>query len=181
MVIAKSDGPLTPNATKLFKVIKDEAAQYKVVWNGEDKYQCIGPFQDQCAADMKEIVSSCRRHDLTRMPCKHAVAATNDMGEHWHGSTQPPSTPRRPSQGIVIRDSPFANTRSASQPVDAAKKARKNTGKEKVAENGENGGRGGGGGVVAAVVVLWRGDEEVEEDVCLDLLGQNPIRAITNR
>ncbi|GJZ55316.1 hypothetical protein Tco_0610509 [Tanacetum coccineum] len=37
-IIEKSTGPLTPNATKLFNLIKRDAAQYKVIWNGGDLY-----------------------------------------------------------------------------------------------------------------------------------------------
>ncbi|GJY66045.1 hypothetical protein Tco_0468283 [Tanacetum coccineum] len=39
-VIGKSSVPLTPNATKVFNVIKRKA-QYKVVWNGGDLYETI--------------------------------------------------------------------------------------------------------------------------------------------
>ncbi|GJW00836.1 mutator type transposase [Tanacetum coccineum] len=219
-VIAKCDGPLTQNVTKLFNVIKEKAAQYKVEWNGDDKYQVIRPKGYQCVVNMSTKVCTCRRWELTRIPCKHAAAAINDMGNNGMGnngmyyvpielippkhhpqvgrppkkrnksameveemekhgkltrarktvrcllckqighnrrsckgqtietktnpgnkkrkiasqgksSSQPPpiSSPVRPSQGIVIRDSPSANTRSSrlqvsSQPV-AAKKARK--------------------------------------------------------
>nr|GEV19618.1 zinc finger BED domain-containing protein RICESLEEPER 2 [Tanacetum cinerariifolium] len=50
-VIGKSTGPLTPNATKVFNVIKREAAQYKAVWNERDlKWEIAG------------------------MTCKHALA-----------------------------------------------------------------------------------------------------------
>lgn len=31
MVIAKCDGPLTPNATKIFNVIKEQASKYQVL------------------------------------------------------------------------------------------------------------------------------------------------------
>ncbi|GKF32396.1 hypothetical protein Tco_0102194, partial [Tanacetum coccineum] len=35
----KCNGPLTPNAAKIFKVIEKAAAKLKVDWNGSDLYQ----------------------------------------------------------------------------------------------------------------------------------------------
>ncbi|GJU94352.1 hypothetical protein Tco_1319108 [Tanacetum coccineum] len=55
-VIRKSIGPPTPSATKVFNVIKREAAQYKVVWNGGDL-----------------------KWEITGMPCKHAMASIWNM------------------------------------------------------------------------------------------------------
>ncbi|GKD32697.1 hypothetical protein Tco_1248206 [Tanacetum coccineum] len=190
-VIAKCDGPLTPNATKLFNVIKEKAAQYKVEWNRDDKYQVTRPRGDQCVVTMSIKVYTCKRWELTGIPYKHAVAAINDMWnngminpvngkQYWpksfvpielippkhhpqvgrtpkkrkksameveemmkhrkftrarktvrkqeketaaqgKSSSQPPlvSSPARPSQGIVIRDSPSANTRSSRLQVSS--------------------------------------------------------------
>nr|GEY67777.1 hypothetical protein [Tanacetum cinerariifolium] len=42
-VISKSNGPLTPKATKVFEVIKKLAAQYTISWNGGNLYQAVGP------------------------------------------------------------------------------------------------------------------------------------------
>ncbi|GKE66210.1 mutator type transposase [Tanacetum coccineum] len=81
-VIAKCDGPLTPNATKLFNVIKKKAAQYKVEWNRDDKYQVTGPTGDQCVVTMSIKVCTCRRWELIGIPYKHAMAAINDMGNN---------------------------------------------------------------------------------------------------
>ncbi|GKC72409.1 mutator type transposase, partial [Tanacetum coccineum] len=117
-VIAKCDGPLTQNVTKLFNVIKEKAAQYKVEWNGDDKYQVIRPKGYQCVVNMSTKVCTCRRWELTRIPCKHAVAAINDIENNdmvignkkrkiaaqGKSSSQPPpvSSPARPSQGIIL-------------------------------------------------------------------------------
>ncbi|XP_076946518.1 uncharacterized protein LOC143618067 [Bidens hawaiensis] len=59
-VIQKSQGPLSPNATEKFKHIKTEASKCKVQWNGLHKFQRL---------------CSCRRWELTGIPCKHAVAS----------------------------------------------------------------------------------------------------------
>ncbi|GJR72580.1 mutator type transposase [Tanacetum coccineum] len=74
-VIDKSKGPLTPAAAALFKAITDEASFYK---NGDNLYQVMGPYNDQCVVDVKEKTCSYRKWDLTGMPCKHAVAALWD-------------------------------------------------------------------------------------------------------
>nr|KAJ0224788.1 hypothetical protein LSAT_V11C100018650 [Lactuca sativa] len=69
-VIEKSNGPLTPHATKLMENIKIEAAKYKI----GHKYDVIGPWLDQFIVDMHENNCSCRRWEVTGMLCKHAVA-----------------------------------------------------------------------------------------------------------
>lgn len=40
-VIDRSQGPLTPTATKLLDKAKKEASQYVIIWNGEHHYQVI--------------------------------------------------------------------------------------------------------------------------------------------
>ncbi|GJZ28300.1 mutator type transposase [Tanacetum coccineum] len=40
----KYDGPLTPNAAKVFKLIKKAATKLKVDWNGSDLYQVTCPW-----------------------------------------------------------------------------------------------------------------------------------------
>ncbi|XP_076900040.1 protein FAR1-RELATED SEQUENCE 6-like [Bidens hawaiensis] len=77
--IAKCDGPLTPNITKIFEAIKTEASQYKVIWNGRNKYQVRGPFLNQCVVDVDQKNCSCRKWELTGIPCKHAVAVNWNM------------------------------------------------------------------------------------------------------
>lgn len=78
-LIANCDGPLTPTATKLLEGIKKEATQYTVVWNGGEKYQVSGPWGDQCIVDVGLRVCTCRRWELTGIPCKHAVATNWNM------------------------------------------------------------------------------------------------------
>ncbi|GKB87528.1 mutator type transposase, partial [Tanacetum coccineum] len=51
----------------------------KVLWNGGTKYQASGPYEDHCVVDMEENNCSCRKWELTGMPCKHAVAVINEM------------------------------------------------------------------------------------------------------
>ena len=78
-VIASSNGPLTPTAEKMFDHIKKEASKYTVQWNGGVHYQVTGPWGDQCVVDVVQRTCSCRRWELTGLPCKHAVAANWNM------------------------------------------------------------------------------------------------------
>nr|GEV40252.1 hypothetical protein [Tanacetum cinerariifolium] len=50
----KCDGPLTPNAAKIFKLIERTAAKLKVDWNGSDLYQVTCPWGDQFVVNMSE-------------------------------------------------------------------------------------------------------------------------------
>ncbi|XP_071738935.1 uncharacterized protein [Rutidosis leptorrhynchoides] len=82
-VASKSDGPLTPKATKLFNEIMKDAHKCTVMWNGGHKYQVNGSkSDDQVVVDLKDRSCSCRKWELTGMPCRHAVAAIWDMGRH---------------------------------------------------------------------------------------------------
>ncbi|GJR92210.1 hypothetical protein Tco_0264384 [Tanacetum coccineum] len=47
-VICKSDGPLTPNTSKVLNKIIKEAGQLKIDWNGGNLYQATTPWGDQC-------------------------------------------------------------------------------------------------------------------------------------
>ncbi|KAK9056764.1 hypothetical protein SSX86_024127 [Deinandra increscens subsp. villosa] len=73
-LIAKCEGPLTPNATKILEGIKSEANNYLVSWNGANKFQVSGPRGNQCVVDVDLKTCSCRKWELTGIPCRHAVA-----------------------------------------------------------------------------------------------------------
>ncbi|KAD7478078.1 hypothetical protein E3N88_01214 [Mikania micrantha] len=78
-IIAKSQGPLTPGATAVFNAIKNEASQYNVLVTGSSKYQVKGPRDTQCVVDVEQKTCSCRKWQLTGMPCSHVVAVIWDM------------------------------------------------------------------------------------------------------
>lgn len=81
-VIEESDGPLTPSVTKVFKAIKDESAKYNVEWNGADLLQVKGPWNDQHVVNLQQKNCSCRKWEVSGLPCKHAVAAIHNMAEN---------------------------------------------------------------------------------------------------
>lgn len=83
-MIDKCTGPLTPFATKILDENISKASQYTAKWNGLHKYQVYGPWHDQHVVDMRQMTCSCRKWELSGIPCKHAVAALNekeDSGE----------------------------------------------------------------------------------------------------
>ncbi|XP_071685946.1 uncharacterized protein [Rutidosis leptorrhynchoides] len=77
--ISKCNTPLTLGATKVFDKVKKEAMKCDVIWNGDEKYQVNGHHDDQVVVDMGAKNCSCRKWDLTGIPCKHAVAALLNM------------------------------------------------------------------------------------------------------
>ena len=79
-VIDKTDGPLTPTASRILERIKAEAESMKVLWAGGVKYQVTGDWGDQCVVNVQEKNCSCRKWELTGIPCKHVVAACWNMG-----------------------------------------------------------------------------------------------------
>ncbi|GKB26247.1 zinc finger, SWIM-type containing protein, partial [Tanacetum coccineum] len=75
-------GLLTPAATKIFNKIKEAFVHYIVDWNGLDLYQVKGPHGDQCVVNLTERNCSCRKWEVSGIPCKHAVACIHDMADH---------------------------------------------------------------------------------------------------
>ncbi|GKD78810.1 mutator type transposase [Tanacetum coccineum] len=80
--IQKSDGPLTPAVTKLFNKIKEAASECTVDWNGSDLFQVKGPYQDQCVVNLNQKTCSCRKWEISGIPCKHAIAVIHDMADN---------------------------------------------------------------------------------------------------
>ncbi|KAI3799765.1 hypothetical protein L1987_35067 [Smallanthus sonchifolius] len=74
-VIDKSEGLLTPNATKMLEAIKKDAAHYHVQWNGEDRYSVTRRPSEPRVMDLGKRTCACRRWEIIGMPCRHAVAA----------------------------------------------------------------------------------------------------------
>ncbi|GJS83990.1 ATP-dependent (S)-NAD(P)H-hydrate dehydratase isoform X3 [Tanacetum coccineum] len=81
-VIEKSDGPLTPAVTKLFNKIKEVASKCIVDWNGSDLFQVKGPYQDQCVVNLTQKTCSCRKWEISGIPCKHVIATIHDMTDN---------------------------------------------------------------------------------------------------
>ena len=81
-VIKKCTGPLTPTAERLLQANISSASQYTARWNGVSKYQVKGPWHDQHVVDIVQMTCSCRKWELTGMPCKHVIATINEMADN---------------------------------------------------------------------------------------------------
>nr|GEV83960.1 hypothetical protein [Tanacetum cinerariifolium] len=78
-VIDKCISPLTPTTTRIMESIKKEAHLIKMQWNRANKYEVLGSLGDQCVVDVVTMTCSCRKWELTGIPCKHVVAACWNM------------------------------------------------------------------------------------------------------
>ncbi|XP_076911072.1 uncharacterized protein LOC143568926 [Bidens hawaiensis] len=76
---ATARGPLTPQATKAWDEIQREASKLVVMMVDEVTYQIL---RSQCVVNVEDRTCTCRRWDLTGMPCKHAVVALYDIIEN---------------------------------------------------------------------------------------------------
>ncbi|XP_071740852.1 uncharacterized protein [Rutidosis leptorrhynchoides] len=64
--ILKTNGILTPGASKVFEKIKSDANKRDVLWGGNQ-------------IDIEAKSCACRKWELTGIPCKHVVAVINNM------------------------------------------------------------------------------------------------------
>ncbi|GJT30233.1 putative reverse transcriptase domain-containing protein [Tanacetum coccineum] len=114
-VIDKCTGPLTPTAIRIMKFIKKEAHFMKVQWNGANKYQVSGSLGDQCVMNVVGMTCSCKKWELTMIPCKHAIAACWNMALNDHATPPPETTkywekstcPRKKEKRSKHEDEPF--------------------------------------------------------------------------
>ncbi|XP_076934262.1 uncharacterized protein LOC143600465 [Bidens hawaiensis] len=79
---ADAAGPLTPYAQSLFETIQSEASQLTVMMVDDAIYQVNGVGTTQCVVNVELKTCTCRKWDLTGMPCKHAVVAIRNMAEN---------------------------------------------------------------------------------------------------
>ncbi|GKE88142.1 mutator type transposase, partial [Tanacetum coccineum] len=54
----------------------------EVEWNGSDLYQVTCPWGDQFVVNLSERVCSCRKWELSGIPCTHAVASIWDQANN---------------------------------------------------------------------------------------------------
>ncbi|KAL4582907.1 hypothetical protein LXL04_007468 [Taraxacum kok-saghyz] len=81
-VQSKCVGPLTPTATKWLDSYCEMAKEYTARWNGGNKYHVQGPWEDQHVVDMDARECSCRKWELTGIPCKHVIAVLYDKADN---------------------------------------------------------------------------------------------------
>ncbi|KAK1425169.1 hypothetical protein QVD17_20515 [Tagetes erecta] len=88
-VIEQKNDFLTLNVKKKFDIIKNEANNLTVKWNGGQKYQVTCYNGEQYVVDVVQKTCSCRRWELVGIPCKHAVATIWDMSLNGEGAEIP--------------------------------------------------------------------------------------------
>ncbi|GJX76815.1 mutator type transposase [Tanacetum coccineum] len=81
-IIEKCDGPLTPAVARVFDIIKEASSECIVDWNGADQYQVKGYLQEQYVVNLNQRTCSCRKWEISGIPCKHAIAAIHDMADN---------------------------------------------------------------------------------------------------
>lgn len=64
---------------------------YILEWNGHDKFEVKGWFGDKWTVDLTSKICSCRKWDITGIPCVHATAcifyrreSVENYTEHWY-------------------------------------------------------------------------------------------------
>ena len=67
----------------------DEANKYTVTWGGGVQYEVSGPWRDQCVVNVEQMTCTCRKWELTGIPCKHAIATNWNMALNQQSSGIP--------------------------------------------------------------------------------------------
>nr|KAJ0225055.1 hypothetical protein LSAT_V11C100025760 [Lactuca sativa] len=80
--VLKCVGLLTSTTTKIMEKNEAAATQYIAEWCGDEKYQVKGPWNDQHVVDMHERVCSCRKWELTGIPCRHVIYVLYNKADH---------------------------------------------------------------------------------------------------
>ncbi|XP_051152715.1 uncharacterized protein LOC127266501 [Andrographis paniculata] len=76
----KWDDTLCPKIMKIMKKMMDEASEFIPMRSDDWNFQITGSF-DQYTVNVKDRTCSCRKWDLTDIPCKHAVSVIWCRGE----------------------------------------------------------------------------------------------------
>ncbi|KAK4389499.1 hypothetical protein Sango_2286900 [Sesamum angolense] len=92
--IKKHKGKLTTNIQKLIEELKKKSMEYIAHWNGKDQFEVESCYGDKHNLHLGEKTCSCRKWQLTGIPCAHAISGMYFMGykpedyvhEYYHKS-----------------------------------------------------------------------------------------------
>ncbi|KAL0375011.1 UNVERIFIED_CONTAM: hypothetical protein Sradi_3416800 [Sesamum radiatum] len=76
----KHKGILCPNIQKMMEELKKKSMEYIAHWNGHDQFELEGCYGDRHTLNLSEQTCSCRKWQLTGIPCAHAIAGMFFMG-----------------------------------------------------------------------------------------------------
>ncbi|GKC29702.1 hypothetical protein Tco_1036996 [Tanacetum coccineum] len=130
----KCDGPLTPNAAKIFKLIVKAAAELKVDWNGSDLYQVSCPW----VAAIWDMASNGTNTGIPESYCNpcHWLSTWKEMymfkinpvnGPQAWKKSDVPTTIIPPKPHLQIGRPPKKRKKSAAQLADEIMKSNKMT------------------------------------------------------
>ncbi|KAL0384156.1 UNVERIFIED_CONTAM: hypothetical protein Sradi_2809900 [Sesamum radiatum] len=76
----KHKGILCPNIQKMMEELKKKSMEYIAHWNGHDQFEIEGCYGDRHTVNLTEQTCSCRKWQLTGIPCAHAISGMFFMG-----------------------------------------------------------------------------------------------------
>ncbi|KAK8940462.1 hypothetical protein KSP39_PZI010501 [Platanthera zijinensis] len=92
--IFKSVGDICPAIQKIIENNKKGVQDYILEWNGKEKFEVKGWAGDIWIVDLTSQSCSCRKWDLSGIPCVHAIACiffkrekVEDYVDHWFKKT----------------------------------------------------------------------------------------------
>ncbi|KAK3038946.1 hypothetical protein RJ639_027431 [Escallonia herrerae] len=71
----KWDGLLCSKIQQKLETMKSKSCHYNCEWDGGTQYHVKAASREEYVVDLKERTCSCRKWDLCRIPCAHAVYA----------------------------------------------------------------------------------------------------------
>ncbi|XP_056170809.1 uncharacterized protein LOC115666035 isoform X1 [Syzygium oleosum] len=84
--LAKYSGVICPKIQEILDLQKEYSASWIPAWNGEDEFELSGPYGDKKVVNIRHRTCSCRRWDISGIPCCHVVAALvylREQPEKW--------------------------------------------------------------------------------------------------
>ncbi|XP_012831566.1 PREDICTED: uncharacterized protein LOC105952548 [Erythranthe guttata] len=77
--MAKYRGEICPNIQKQLDVSKEKTMEFIAHWNGKDQFELEGCFGSKFRVNLGDKTCSCRRWQLSGIPCAHAIAVMFHM------------------------------------------------------------------------------------------------------
>ncbi|KAG8364970.1 hypothetical protein BUALT_Bualt18G0053900 [Buddleja alternifolia] len=89
--ILKSKGEICPKVQKILEQNKRKSREYILEWNGRDQFEVKGCHGDKMIVSLSKRTCSCKKWELTGIPCVHATACifhrrqkVEDFVENWY-------------------------------------------------------------------------------------------------